>query len=236
MTVIFAHDLVVADDQGPLLGPLTFHLDEGQCLGVLGAPRSGKTILYQLLTGNLPAGVRIDGGRLFYRNRDLAGGAAEPVSTYPVSVNPGADSAVATAGSDDQMALIADTAAIGDPAERARTLRTLLDRRAETGAAIIITAVDPADLPPECDALAILMAGHLAEHGPGDILSGVARHPYTAQGDVSMPLDRPPAGCPFRGSCELAVDLCESAPMTLQIVDIDHATACIRWREMVPAG
>ena len=70
-------DLVVAarhgEGQHALLRGLTLQIDEGRIVGLAGESGSGKTLLGAAISGLLPAGVAVTGGRLLWRGEDLRG-------------------------------------------------------------------------------------------------------------------------------------------------------------------
>src|SRR5215216_2287949 len=60
---------------------VTFHLDEGEILGVIGPNGSGKTTLVNVITGALPA----SGGDVRLRERSLRGMASYEIGRLGVS-------------------------------------------------------------------------------------------------------------------------------------------------------
>ncbi|MBA6116244.1 MULTISPECIES: dipeptide ABC transporter ATP-binding protein [Pseudomonas] len=64
--------LPAAADRSHALHDLSLHLAPGECLCVVGESGSGKSMLAKALLRLLPAGPRIEGGRILYRGVDLA--------------------------------------------------------------------------------------------------------------------------------------------------------------------
>ncbi|SMF21417.1 ABC transporter ATP-binding protein [Pseudobacteriovorax antillogorgiicola] len=50
------------------LGPIQFHLNKGQCIGIMGENGAGKTTLFQLITGN----IKSDEGDIQLNNQKMA--------------------------------------------------------------------------------------------------------------------------------------------------------------------
>lgn len=213
MTLLYIHALTVADAAGNrLLDRLSLDVDAGQVLGLSGGPGAGKSLLRDIVSGAMPAGLEIAGGRILFGNRDLA---AEPrlmddrnvpEPPIPIYEHPSA----APAGRD-----ASDTGAI------------VIDR-------------DPAALAYICDEIAVLCAGRLVERAPSRELINAPRHPYTRallEGDGSdFGLGSGTDGCPFRPTCPQSEAACDQATMRLQMISADHATACTRWRALWPAA
>ncbi len=63
------------------------------------------------------------------------------------------------------------------------------------------------------------------------------RHLPTWQCPACSHVDRLPAhadGCPYRSRCRHATDACVAASLSVQHIDLDHTTTCVRWRDLGP--
>ncbi|WP_405533888.1 dipeptide/oligopeptide/nickel ABC transporter permease/ATP-binding protein [Streptomyces sp. NBC_00075] len=72
--VLDVRDLTVAVDDGPVLvSGVSFRVEPGRVLGLVGESGCGKTMTALAALGLLPAGVAVTGGALYWQGRDLAG-------------------------------------------------------------------------------------------------------------------------------------------------------------------
>ncbi|GAA1809469.1 ABC transporter ATP-binding protein [Agromyces neolithicus] len=128
----------------------------------------------------------------------------------------------------------------------------LLERlRRERGLAVVFVSHDLGVIARIADRTAVMYAGTIVEEAATDTVIAHPRHPYTRALVESMPatdrrLDRlptipgaPPAagmwpeGCRFAPRCRFAVEACTvSRPPLVGVAD-DHASACLRDRELV---
>jgi len=140
-----------------------------------------------------------------------------------------------------------------DVTVQAQILRLLLDLRDRTGLAIVLVTHDIGVVAETCDSVVVLYGGRVMECGQRDDVLRSPRHPYTrallqSQPSGAKPLtDLPsisgqppalndlPSGCRFHPRCQYAAERCQRSPIELDRVERDHATACVRWRELVEA-
>jgi ABC-type dipeptide/oligopeptide/nickel transport system ATPase component len=219
VTLLYIHALTVTDAAGRrLLDRLSLHVDAGQVLGLAGGPQVGKSLLCELLCGARPVGLEITHGRILLGNRDLA---AEPSPNNSV------------------------IAFGGDGNQKGETLIAVYDcptavpaGRQPTDTGAIVIDRDPAALAGMCDEIAILCAGHLVERAPAADLIHSPRHPYTKAlldgGRQDGDLDFNAEGCPFQLACAHGESACNQANMLTQMISPEHATACVRWRDLWP--
>ena len=217
MTLLYVHRLTISDAAGQrLIDGLSLHLEAGSTLGIAGGPGAGKMLLANALCGALPGGLAITGGRILVGNRDLA---ADPMLNDGVV-------AFGQAGQPLRAALVAIYIEGEAPPRRIPP---------DTGA--IVMARSPRELPEHADDIAVLCGGRLVEHARAQRLKRLPRHPYTE----ALLADQAPAepmtmlaGCPWRLACPHAEAACDDADMRPQMVWVDHATACRRWRSLWP--
>jgi oligopeptide/dipeptide ABC transporter ATP-binding protein len=109
-------------------------------------------------------------------------------------------------------------------------LRLLLERRKETGTAIILVTHDLGVVSEVCDRVAVMYGGRLVEVGTTDEVLDRPRHPYTRallaalpslamRGQALTPIEgappsliTPPSGCRFAARCPWAGDICRTGP------------------------
>ena len=142
--------------------------------------------------------------------------------------------------------LIADepTSAL-DVTVQAQILELLARLQHETGMALVLVSHDLGVIAEQTDEVAVMYAGRIVEHGPGEVVVGSALHPYTRGLLDSIPhVDGPrtarltpipgsppsavqlPPGCAFHPRCPLARPSCERDVPTLSPVGPDHRIAC----------
>lgn len=143
--------------------------------------------------------------------------------------------------------LIADepTTAL-DVTVQAQILELLMKSRDELGMAMILITHDLGLVAGIADAMAIMYAGRIVEHGPTEQVMGRPDHPYTAGLLASIPrLDGPrrtrlraipglpPArigdvrGCAFAERCAQAGEACLVSDPILETVGDGHISACL---------
>jgi peptide/nickel transport system ATP-binding protein len=147
--------------------------------------------------------------------------------------------------------LIADepTTAL-DVTVQAQILRLLLDLRERRGLSIVLITHDLGVVAKTCDTVAVMYAGHLLESAPKRNLLHGSLHPYTKGLIASQPgkgkpreelpsisgqppsLSDLPKGCRFHPRCDYSEAECWAAVPALRQVDINHQTACCRWKEL----
>jgi peptide/nickel transport system ATP-binding protein len=138
-----------------------------------------------------------------------------------------------------------------DVTVQAQILRLLLDLRERQGLSIILVTHDLSVVAQTCDTVAVMYAGRLLERAPKRSLLHGSLHPYTKGLIASQPgkgkpqeelpsisgqppsLSDLPEGCRFHPRCDYAEAKCRAAVPSLESVDINHQTACRRWRELV---
>jgi peptide/nickel transport system ATP-binding protein len=142
--------------------------------------------------------------------------------------------------------LIADepTSAL-DVTVQAQILELLAHFQAERGMALILVSHDLGVIAEQTDEIAVMYAGRIVEHGPGEAIIDSPLHPYTQGLLKSIPhLDRPrtarltpipgsppsaiqpPPGCPFHPRCPLARLSCEREVPVLSFVGPNRRIAC----------
>jgi oligopeptide/dipeptide ABC transporter ATP-binding protein len=137
-----------------------------------------------------------------------------------------------------------------DVTTQAAILEMFAEIARENATAIIFVSHNYAVVSALCSRVLVLYAGRTMEVGRAEALLSQPRHPYTAALIDSLPsIDRrvdalrvipgsPPkagdvvSGCPFHSRCEHGRDRCLSAPLHLQPVGRDHASACVRVSEI----
>ncbi|UCF90293.1 MAG: ABC transporter ATP-binding protein [Desulfobacterales bacterium] len=147
--------------------------------------------------------------------------------------------------------LIADepTTAL-DVTVQAQILRLLLGLRERRGLSIILVTHDLGVVAQTCDTVAVMYAGRLLERAPKRNLLRGTLHPYTMGLIASQPgkgkpreelpsifgqqpsLSDLPEGCRFHPRCDYSEAQCRAAVPPLEEVDVNHQTACRRWREL----
>jgi oligopeptide transport system ATP-binding protein len=161
---------------------------------------------------------------------------------------------VAIAIATEPALLLADepTSAL-DVTTQAAMLDLFSEVSAERGMSMLLISHNYAVVSQMCSRTIVLYAGRALEHGDTRVLLEASHHPYTRGLIASVPsldhrVDRLPAisgsppaagevahGCPFRPRCGHAEDACAQADMVLVPVRGNHATACIRARELYPS-
>lgn len=90
----------------------------------------------------------------------------------------------------------------------------------KTGLAAVLVTHDFGILEGLVQRVMVLLGGYVVEEAPWEMLRRQARHPYTwvlqqaARGlrSEGLFLSQLPGGCPFRGQCPRALDICRSMP------------------------
>jgi|TARA_B100000315_G_C14454509_1_gene530745 ABC-type dipeptide/oligopeptide/nickel transport system ATPase component len=231
VTVLYVHELTVNSGTGDALREISFHLDAGEILGLIGGAKAGKTALCRALVGLLEPPSRISDGKIFFENRDLA--ALD--STALAEVRNRGLTVIEEASADDLAAARTAAPRILAVASEvpAESLQQLMRLRDDAGTAIILAAREGRTIVPACDAIAVLCGGRLVERAPRDTWLTASRHPYSQalQADPAPDGAAAITGCPYRGPCPRVGAGCETADMRLQLVEPDHSTACVRWRD-----
>ncbi len=142
--------------------------------------------------------------------------------------------------------LIADepTSAL-DVTVQSQILELLAELQRETGMALVIVSHDLGVIAEQTDDVAVMYAGRIVEHGPGEAVIGSPLHPYTRglldsipnvegpRTDRLRPIPgsppspaRLPDGCAFHPRCPLARDSCRRDVPVLVPVGPRHQIAC----------
>jgi peptide/nickel transport system ATP-binding protein len=142
--------------------------------------------------------------------------------------------------------LIADepTSAL-DVTVQSQILELLARLQDETGMALLLVSHDLGVIAEQTDEVAVMYAGRIVEHGPGEVVIGSPLHPYTRGLLASIPhIDRPrterltpirgsppsavrlPPGCAFHPRCPLARASCRIEVPALAPVEPGHRIAC----------
>jgi peptide/nickel transport system ATP-binding protein len=146
--------------------------------------------------------------------------------------------------------LIADepTTAL-DVTIQAQILHLLKEIQREMGMAVMLITHDLGVVSEIADRVAVMYAGRIVEYGPIQAIFSQMRHPYTKglldsipqleerksrlnaiPGQVPNPTDLP-VGCKFHPRCYLMIEECKKGEPPLFLVNGDHFSRCIRWKE-----
>jgi peptide/nickel transport system ATP-binding protein len=170
------------------------------------------------------------------------------VSAYPHELSGGMRQRVmiAMALALDPDVLIADepTSAL-DVTVQSQILELLARLQDETGMALLLVSHDLGVIAEQTDDVAVMYAGRIVEHGPREVVIGLALHPYTRGLLSSIPhVDGPrterltpipgsppsavqlPPGCAFHPRCALARASCTREVPALTTVGASHRIAC----------
>ncbi len=161
---------------------------------------------------------------------------------------------IATALACEPVVLIADepTTAL-DVTIQAQILALIVERRRESGTAVLLITHDMGVVADVADRVAVMYAGRIVEQGPVDDIFARPRHPYTHLLLRSVPrLDDPrrqrlhviegvvpdprdwSAACRFHTRCPYTSDRCTAEQPLLEPVADGHLTAC--WHHERLAG
>jgi len=128
-----------------------------------------------------------------------------------------------------------------------QVLTLLSDLRREEDMAMVLVSHDLGVVAQECDAITVMYAGRVVEHGTVSEVLDSPRHPYTEALMASTLPAKPAAdrsllhsikgqppelaelavGCPFVPRCEYADERCRAANMKLDRPVSQHGSACI---------
>ncbi len=121
----------------------------------------------------------------------------------------------------------------------------------EDGMALLLISHDLGVMADSVEQLLVMYAGTVVERGPTQNVFKRLAHPYTrglfaARPRLGLPrgtrlatipgrvpeLIDLPAGCPFAERCTHAIDECRRELPAMQIVEAEHETRCLRWRDI----
>jgi oligopeptide/dipeptide ABC transporter ATP-binding protein len=150
--------------------------------------------------------------------------------------------------------LIADepTTAL-DVTIQAQVMEAMRAAQQVTGAAMILITHDLGLVAGAADRIHVMYGGRIFEKGRLEEIFYTSRNPYTRALLQSIPslearsthrlrpipgsppsLLRPPAGCPFRPRCSLAIDRCAESVPDLYSVGDGHESRCFRVDDLAP--
>lgn len=140
-----------------------------------------------------------------------------------------------------------------DVTVQSQILRLIQGLSEEHDMALVLVSHNLGVIAQTCQRIVVMYAGQVMEAGPAAAVLRSPRHPYTvglmrsvpqADRDVSeelpgiagLPPDLhdPPAGCPFRMRCPIAIEACATADVTATATDVGpgHITTCVRAGEL----
>lgn len=142
-----------------------------------------------------------------------------------------------------------------DVAIQAQVLNLLKRLQRERGLTYIFISHDLGVIQQFCDEIAVMYLGKIVEQAPVARLFAEPRHPYTwsliaaaappgpmrdelkrrylVSGDPPSPID-PPPGCRFAERCPAVIAKCRDVEPHLDLIGVEHYTACHRAREFTP--
>src|SRR5919112_1571125 len=196
--VSFAGERVIKAVDG-----VSFTLQEGETLGLVGESGCGKTTTCQSIVNLLPAAARIVGGSISFLGQELTTmrprallnavripSPAMRMREYPHQMSGGMRQrivgAIALAGG--PKLIIADEPTTNlDVTIQAQYLDLLRELQERTGVAIIFVTHNLGIVARMCDKLAVMYSGKIVEAGSVRELFNGGRHPYTKALLGSMP-------------------------------------------------
>ncbi|KQV81441.1 ABC transporter ATP-binding protein [Rhizobium sp. Root1220] len=157
----------------------------------------------------------------------------------------------------DPALLIADepTTAL-DVTIQAQILDLLLKLQRERGMAMLFVTHNLGVVAEIAHRVAVMYAGRIVEEGPVGEVFRNPKHPYTMGLLASMPrlgdasrmkqadeklaaipgmvpsLMSMPRGCAFSPRCKFAIDACRAEVPSLEVINPQHCSRCIRWQEI----
>ncbi len=158
---------------------------------------------------------------------------------------------IAMALSCEPKLLIADepTTAL-DVTIQAQVLSLLKEIQKDMGMAIMLITHDLGIVSEIADRVAVMYAGRIVEMGPVGKIFNNTKHPYTKgllesipkleeerkrlnaiSGQVPNPMDLP-NGCKFHPRCYMATEECKKDEPSFFLVDSEHFSRCLRWKEL----
>ena len=176
-------------------------------------------------------------------------GAAQRIRSYPHEFSGGMRQRVmiAMALITKPELLIADepTTAL-DVTVQAQILELIKKLQHDLGMAVIWVSHDLGVVAGFCQRVQVMYAGRIVEAASTEAIFKRPKHPYNRALQKSIPalqpkgtelytipgmppdMSKPIAGCAFAPRCEFAQDVCRSGEMRMELVEVTHASACVR--------
>lgn len=219
MGTLFIDRLSIVKDGRPIIRDLTLFADPGEIVGLVADNVQSLTELVELLAGHPKPGLSVTGMVLFGNQNLLA----------PKGVDP------SSAGHQSKIVNCPDTNSqlvlYPKPFDQNEPPRVPAEY---DGATVIIVGERIDQLTTQCKSLAVFCNGSLMERRPAEAPLDARAHPFTHAIWRNNPdlIGGQGTGCPYVPNCDKSVTGCTSADLKQQMIDVDHSTACIRWRDL----
>ena len=236
------------------LNDVSFHIKQGEVLGIVGESGSGKSVTAYSLMGLTAYPGKLLGGTLDFNGhrindmtekefQKMRGNEVSIIFQDPMtSLNP-----VYTIGNQIREVIRLHTnKSKKEVQERAEELlQLMMDLKDKLGMAIMMITHDLGVVASMCDHIAVMYAGNIVEYGTTDDIFYNPKHEYTKglirsiprmdskEHERLVPIEgtpvdmlNPPKGCPFASRCDECMQIClrEKAPVTY-FGDV-HYTSC----------